>query len=141
MRRPDFNALRDAMLADGIAPRHAIRATRELRDHYDDLVQAQLADGVAEVAAREHAARELGRMEDIAAAMNAQRELKTWVYRYPRTAVVVYPLACLAALPAVPVIAGVARAPRLARWGVSFLAAGAFTALLFLLLQLAITLS
>jgi hypothetical protein len=141
MRNPDFNALRDTMLAAGIAPRHATRATRELRDHYDDLVQERLANGEQDAVARDHAAEALGAMDAVVAAMSARRELKTWVYRYPRTAVIVYPLACLAALPAVPVIAGVTHAPQVARWGLSFLAAGAFTALLFLLLQLTITLS
>ena len=42
-------------------------------------------------------------------------------------------------LPAVPVIAGVAKAPLLARWGASLLLAGFFTATMMLVLQLSIS--
>jgi len=71
-------------------------------------------------------------------AMSARRELKTWAFRFPRAAIVIYPLACLAALPAVPVVAGIANASVIARWSASLLAAGLFTAALLLLLQLSI---
>ena len=73
MRNPEFNALRDAMLAAGVAPRHATRTTHELRDHYDDLVQERLANGEQVAAARNHAAEALGEMDDIVAAMSARR--------------------------------------------------------------------
>ena len=136
MHDPDFTALRSSLLRHGIAPRHAERAADEVRDHYEDLVAELRTRGVAD--ARREAALALGRFEDIVAAMNERRDLKTWAFRFPRTALVVYPLACVAALPAAPVIAGIANAPILSRWGASMLAAGAFTAVLLLLLQLTI---
>ncbi len=138
MREPDFNDLAARLLQSGIAPRHAHRTVNEIRDHYDDLVDAALEEGVSRRKARLRAAHELGRIDDLVAEMSARRELKTWAFRYPRAAIVVYPLACLAVLPVAPVFAGIANAPLLARWGASLLAAGLFTAALLLVLQLSI---
>ena len=138
MREPDFNDLAARLVESGIAPRHAHRTVQEIRDHYDDLVDAALAEGSTSQTARRQAAHELGRIEDLVSEMSARRELKTWAFRYPRAAMVVYPLACLAVLPAAPVNAGIANAPLLARWGASLLAAGLFTGALLLVLQLSI---
>ena len=138
MREPDFHKLSTRLLAKGIAPRHAHRAVNEIRDHYDDLVDAAVDAGASSRDARSRAARELGRMDELVSQMSARRELKTWAYRYPRAAIVVYPLACLAVLPALPVSAGIANASLLARWGASLLAAGLLTGVLLLVLQLSI---
>ena len=138
MREPDFNGLASQLLEHGIVPRHVHRTVNEIRDHYDDLVDAAVDSGASSREARLQATRELGSMEDLVAQMSARRELKTWAFRYPHAAIVVYPLACLAALPAVPVNAGIANAPLLARWGAALLAAGLFTAALLLVLQLSI---
>lgn len=138
MHEPDFADLATRLVHCGIATRHAQRTVNEIRDHYDDLVDAAVADGASQRDARVVAAREIGRLEDLASRMSACRELKTWDYRYPRAAMIVYPLACLAVLPAMPVKAGIANAPLLARWGASLLAAGLFTAALLLVLQLSI---
>ena len=138
MREPDFNQLARRLLRSGIAPRHAHRAVNEIRDHYDDLVDAAVDGGASSQAARRQAADKLGSTDCLVAAMNARRELKTWAFRYPLAAVVFYPVACLVALPAVPVFAGIANASVVARWGASLLAAGLFTAALLLLLQLSI---
>jgi len=138
MREPDFNDLATRLVQSGIPRRHAHRTVDEIRDHYDDLVDAAIDAGVTSREARYQAARELGRIDDLVSEMSARRELKTWAFRYPRAAMVVYPLACLAVLPAAPVNAGIAHAPLLARWGASLLAAGLFTAGLLLVLQLSI---
>lgn len=107
MREPDFSDLATRLLKSGITPYHAHRTVNELRDHYDDLVDAAVDDGANSKNARRRAAAELGAMEDFVAEMASRRELKTWAYRYPQLAVVVYPLACLAVLPAIPVFAGI----------------------------------
>lgn len=138
MREPDFNDLATRLVQSGIAPRHAHRTVNEIRDHYDDLLDAAVERGASRREARLLAAQELGRIDDLVSEMSARRELKTWAFRYPRAAMVVYPLACLAVLPAAPVNAGIANAPVLARWGASLLAAGLFTAALLLVLQLSI---
>ncbi|MGB5689108.1 MAG: permease prefix domain 1-containing protein [Woeseiaceae bacterium] len=138
MREPDFNWLAQRLLKSGIAPKRAHRAVNEIRDHYDDLVDAAVDSGASSQDARQLAASQLGSMDDLVAAMSARRELKTWAFRFPRVAVVIYPLACLAVLPAAPVFAGVANASVIARWSASLLAAGLFTATLLLVLQLSI---
>lgn len=138
MREPDFQRLVLQLEQHGIATRHARRTASELQDHYEDLVGALTAEGTAGEEAQVQASRRLGAMDDVVAEMSARRELKTWAFRYPYLAVVFYPLACIAALPAMPVIAGIANAPVVARWGVSMLAAGLLTAALMLLLQVSI---
>jgi hypothetical protein len=140
MREPDFNDLATKLLKSGIAPRHAHRTVNELRDHYDDLVDAAVDDGATRKKARRHAAVGLGPMDDFVSEMASRRELKTWAYRYPRLAIVVYPVACLAVLPAVPVVAGIAHRTALMRWGASLLGAGVVTAVMLLVLQLSIIL-
>jgi hypothetical protein len=140
MREPDFNALATRLLKSGITPYHAHRTVNELRDHYDDLVDAAVDAGANSKNARRRAATELGTMDDFVAEMASRRELKTWAFRYPRLAVVVYPLACLAVLPAMPVFAGIAHRATVMRWGASLLGAGLVTALMMLTMQLSIIL-
>ena len=54
---------------------------------------------------------------------------------------IAYSVACIAVLPAVPLIAGVVNAPALARWiGCAFLS-GLVTATMLLVMQLVITLT
>jgi hypothetical protein len=138
MREPDFSALASRLLKIGLSPRHAHRTVNELRDHYDDLVDAAVDGGANSETARFRAAEVLGPTDDFIAEMASRRELKTWAYRYPHLAVVVYPLACLAALPAMPVIVGIANRTAIARWGASLLAAGLVTSVLLLIMQLSI---
>ncbi len=138
MRRPEFQALSERMIDAGIAPRYARRAVSEMRDHYEDLLEAGREKGLQHDAAQERALRELGQFDDLVQQMASRPELRSWASRYPRTAIVVYPLACLAALPAVPVTAGIANASLLARWGASLVAAGLVTAGMLLILQLSI---
>ena len=140
MREPDFGSLATALLKNGIAPRHAHRAVNELRDHYDDLLDAAVDEGASSRTARRSAAKQLGSLDEFVQQMAACRELKTWSFRYPRLAVVVYPLACLAMLPAAPVLAGIAHRETLLRWGTSLLAAGLVTAVMLLVMQLSILL-
>jgi hypothetical protein len=140
MREPDFSSLATELLRMGITPHHVQRTVHELRDHYDDLVDAAVDGGANSKAARRIASRQLGSIEEFAAEMSSHRELKTWSFRYPRLAVVIYPLACLAILPGIPVFAGVAHRSALMRWGTSLLAAGLVTALMFLTMQLSIIL-
>lgn len=138
MREPDFNALSNELLKSGISRRHAYRAVSELRDHYDDLLDAAVDNGANSKAARRIASAQLGSLERFASEMASHRELKTWSFRHPGLAAVFYPLACLAVLPAIPVFAGIAHRNALMRWGTCLLAAGLVTALMLLLLQLSI---
>ena len=138
MPEPEFRVLEERLIDAGIAPKRVQRTVNEIRDHYEDLVEAGLKRGLERRSAQEQALRELGEVDDLVREMAAHPELKGWASRYPRTAIVVYPLACLAVLPAVPVFAGVANASLIARWGASLVAAGLVTAGMLLILQLSI---
>lgn len=140
MHDSDFNALASQLLSNGISPRHARRTVNELRDHYDDLMDAAVQNGASSKLARCRAAEQLGSVDDFVAAMASRRELKTWAFRFPKLAVVVYPLACVAVLPALPVFVGIAHRDLLTRWGTALLAAGLITATMMLVLQLSILL-
>ncbi len=138
MRNPEFRTFARRLLDAGIARKYVHRTVNEMRDHYEDLVAAGMDEGLRRGAAHERALAQLGQADDLVEEMAAHPELKSWASRYPRTAIVVYPLACLAVLPAVPVVASVANAPLLARWGASLIAAGVVTAGMLLILQLSI---
>ena len=141
MHRPDFDALRAGLLRAGVAPRNVRRAMLELGEHYDDLVDEALAAGMDPSDAEHQARRALGDLECIAAEIAARPELRGWAWQHPRLALIVYPVACIAVLPALPLIAGVANAPALARWiGCAFLG-GLVTATMLLVMQLVITLT
>ncbi len=140
MRDPDFADLGRRLMQSGIAARHVDRALFELEDHYADLVEEGLETGMSSDDARARAIARLGDPGEFVRQMRARPELRSWAFRYPRAALLFYPVACLAALPAVPLIAGIEHAPQLARWGMSLLLAGAFTTTLLLVLQLSIVL-
>ncbi len=140
MPRPDLSSLRHELLRSGISPRHVHRAITELDEHFDDLVEERLDDGRDRQAAECAALEALGSLACVAEAMRGQPALKSWAWRYPQLARLVYPLACVVALPAVPVIAGVQHASLVFRWAACLLIGGFVTASMFLMLQLSITL-
>lgn len=140
MRKPDFDNIAAHLTTGGISPRRAHRAVNELRDHYDDLVDAALHSGASNRQASTTAIQQLGSCDEFIAAMLSRPDLKTWAFRYPRFALLIYPLACLAVLPAAPVLVGVAHGAIIARWGASLLLAGVVTATMLLMMQLSIVL-
>jgi hypothetical protein len=137
----NIRRLRSELLQAGIAPRHVRRTISEIQDHMDDLVAARLASGCDLAAARRRACEEMGELASVVEAMRACPELQCWGYRYPRLALIVYPLSCLALLPIVPLFVGVAHARDVARWSACLLFAALVTASMFMSLQLAIALS
>lgn len=141
MPRPGVTALRDELLRAGIAPRHVYRTITELDDHFEDLVSEAIDDGCAQSAAEQRATDKLGDLTQVALAMRAQPDLKGWAWRWPKVAVVFYPLACIAALPAVAFVVGAQNAASIGRWLIGLLVAGFVTAFMFLLLQLSILLA
>lgn len=141
MPRPDLESLSDELYRSGIAPDCVRRAVAELDDHFEDLVLEQLQQGQGRDAAERVALRQLGDLDVVADFMRAEPGLRSWAWRWPKLALVVYPIACLAALPAVPFIAGVEHRASIARWTAGLLIAGLFTASMFLVLQLAIVMA
>ena len=141
MSRPDLGRLPARLLRSGVAPRHVQRTVAELDAHFDDLVDEALGNGSDRARAECRAIKQLGDIELLADVVCARPELRSWAANYPRIAIVIYPLACLAVLPAVPLIAGVANASHLARWIACALLSGIVTAAILLVLQLSITLT
>lgn len=135
------NRLRRELIAAGIAPRHVRRTIAELQDHYDDVVDQELAAGADRLTACRHARERLGRVDDIVAAVRARPELRSWAFRFPRLAAFVYPLTFVALLPAAPVLIGYANAGLIVRWVACLFLGALVTAGLLLFLQLAITLT
>ena len=141
MLRPDFKEFQAHLRHSGVAHRHADRISDELRDHFEDLVDNALVDGVDVATANKHACESLGDLRSIALDICSRPELSSWAFRHPRLALIAYPLMCAAVMPAVPVIAGVAHAPLLARWGMSLFFGSIATAAILLAMQLSITLT
>lgn len=83
MRRSQFEALTETLLRGGIAPRHVRRYVGELKDHYDDLVEAARKTGVSVPEAERDAFTRMGDADDLAKAMLARDDLKSWAARYP----------------------------------------------------------
>jgi hypothetical protein len=78
-----FENLRERLLCGGVAPRHVRRYLRELRDHYDDLLSAELARGADLATARETAWARLGTEESLARGMLERPELRSKAARFP----------------------------------------------------------
>lgn len=79
-----LEALSDRLLREGVAYRHVRRYVRELRDHYDDAVRAEIAKGKTAEAARVTALYRLGSMDDLAREMISKPELRALSARFPR---------------------------------------------------------
>lgn len=141
MPRPDFNRLAGELMRAGVSPRHVRRTVVELSDHFDDLVDEGIGLGMDVRAAEKMARRNLGELPGLVTAIRERPELLSWAHRFPHVALAVYPLTCLALLPALPVLTGVAHAQQLARWAMSIFLSGLVTAAMFLVLELSIILT
>ncbi len=141
MRRPAADRLRSRLVERGVAQREVERLLDELGDHFDDLVAASLAAGIDRARAEARAEAQLGDVADIERAVLAQPSLRSWAWRWPKIARLVYPAAWLAALPLVPIAAGMRHADSIVRWTICLAAGAAVTATILLMLQLSIRLA
>jgi hypothetical protein len=83
MPQPRFDRLSERLLSAGVAPRHVRRTVRELSDHFDDLVREEKDGGAARALAETRALSRLGQEDDLAAAMLARPELRSFMARFP----------------------------------------------------------
>jgi len=141
MRDPMFDTLRSELLESGVAPRHIRRLVSELSDHVEDLRLEALSDGKSEPEAYEFATARIGDQKLIAECMRENIEFRTWIYRYPRIALVYLPVAWALMLPAAPVFAGFANPAIVFRWGAALMLSAGVTAGMLLCMQLAIILT
>jgi hypothetical protein len=86
-----FDDLRERLLLGGIAPRHVRRYLRELSEHLDDLTAQQRQAGYDGEEAASRARARLGDDEELAAAMLAQKQLRSWTARAPWAVFLVLP--------------------------------------------------
>ena len=140
MPEPDFNRLREMLFDAGIAPRHTRRTVLELSEHYADLKEDLIRQGLDGRRAESEASRQLGPLDEIARVIRTRPELRCWAYRSPRIGRVVLPIAWAVALPVTPIVASIEYAPAIARWGAIVSLSAAITAAMFLILELSITL-
>ena len=141
MPSPDFDKLRVRLLRSGVAPRYVVRAISELRDHIEDIESEAVELGLPQEAARAHASERIGAIESIAKQYLNKPELKRWVYRHPRTARVVLPIAYVMILPVIPIIAGIENAQFIARWCACMLLSAIVTATMLLVMHLSIAIT
>lgn len=138
MPKPDLSQLQNELLRAGISPRHVRRTVDELSDHFEDLVEHALIEKNDIQAAKQRALDELGDYRDIANAIRLHPEFRCWALRFPRLALVLYPLTYFVLN---PVMVGVNHAADLARWMTCIFLGGAATAAIFLFMQLSIALT
>ncbi|MEJ2257052.1 MAG: hypothetical protein P8X98_08580 [Woeseiaceae bacterium] len=141
MARQDLDTLRGRLLHAGIAPRFVARAVAELGDHLVDIESEAAEHGVAREAAATRAAERLGTIEVIAQQYLDRPEMRSWFFRYPRLARVVFPVAYALLLPALPICAGIRHASALGKWLASLLLGGLVTMAMLLVMQLSIILT
>lgn len=141
MRSRAAQRLRTRLVERGVAPRQVERLLVELGEHFDDLVAASVEAGLHREEAEARAERQLGAAADIERAVLSQPSLRSWAWRWPMVARVVYPVAWLAALPLVPVAAGMRHSDSILRWMICLAAGAAVTAAMLLVLQLSIRLA
>jgi hypothetical protein len=92
-----FHELKERLLRAGVAPRHVRRYLSELADHFADLTEEeqQTARNLAE--AQSAALARLGKTENLAKALLAQRQFQSWFARAPWVMFGFVPLICLGA--------------------------------------------
>lgn len=91
MSRQRFESLRERLLAAGVAPRHVRRYLRELEDHYEDALRAELAHGSDPANASVAAWARLGTEESLTQGMLQRPELQSKAARFPVLALGVAP--------------------------------------------------
>ena len=140
MPEPDFAELYRHLLNSGVSPAFVRRTIDELRDHYDDLKQENVLNGVPDHEAGFIASNQLGKLNVIAAQVESRAELRRWSYRYPSMGRLALPILYVAALPMVPIVASVNHAHTFVRWGAILILSALITASLFLAMQVSISL-
>lgn len=132
--------MRDEMLRNGVSARVVARAIAELDEHYTDLETEGLSRGMTPADAADFAALQLGHPETLISQVSQRPELRSWMFRYPRIARVLLPVAWLVLQPVRPVFAGVEHFSSIVRWSACLLLSALVTATMMLVMQLSLTL-
>jgi hypothetical protein len=135
MRAPDFDTLARELEAIGAAPSIISRTRQELSDHYADIRAAALAAGLSHAAARREAAKSIGSLDIIVAAVAARPNLLDWRHRWPKAAIYVDSLTYCLLWPATPFVYCATHPAGIVRWSLSSSLAVCVTGSLLLGLQ------
>lgn len=73
------------MIAGGVDPKYVKRTVQELQDHYDDLKDSSIRNGLSEAEADREAEEKIGNLHDIAVEATNKRELRSWISLHPKT--------------------------------------------------------
>jgi hypothetical protein len=109
-----FERLRARLLRGGIAPRHVQRYLRELHDHYEDALQAELVQTADVGVASEAAWARLGTEESLAESVLERPELRSTAARFPALVFGAGPVLGWLALP-IAIMAGLSLLPEASR--------------------------
>jgi hypothetical protein len=132
--------MRNEMLRNGVSARVIARTVAELDEHYSDLESEGMSGGMTMADAEEFATRQLGRPEALVAQVSQKAELRSWMFRYPRMARVLLPVAWIILQPVRPVFAGIEHFSSIVRWSTCLLLSALVTATMMLVMQLSLTL-
>src|SRR5688572_24957535 len=75
--------VRRRLLREGFSRTYANRTARELQEHWEEIVEERVADGVSEGEAIEEASRRLGSAETIAEELCLRMRDSSWLGRNP----------------------------------------------------------
>lgn len=83
------------LIRGGVAPKFVERTLIELDAHYRDLKSQAIADGFSETVAREKANNAIGDEKTLIKEILNKQELKSWLWRYPKSIFLLVPLLIL----------------------------------------------
>src|SRR3954467_10455754 len=84
MRKPSFGAeIRSRLLRAGFSRVYANRSARELQEHWDEIVDECLRNGLSESAAQNEAATRFGSADALAKEFTARMERSSCLRRHP----------------------------------------------------------
>ncbi len=83
MLPPESKHLRERLLCGGVALRHVERFMRELGEHYDDALRAELSRGLDRLSAERAAWLRLGSVDSLVQSALARPELRSKAARFP----------------------------------------------------------
>src|SRR5262245_46328197 len=80
---PQFESLRERLLQGGISPRAVRRYLRELREHFDDVLRAEVGAGASRAQAERSAWQRLGSEDELLRSALDRPELRAIGARLP----------------------------------------------------------
>ena len=135
MRKPTFKALIKEMRVAGFSRRQIQRTVDELQDHFLDIVSEAMEAGKSSREAAVEAKERLGSDKQIANAILAIPELRSWASRH---ADILRPVQLLVLAPLMPIIVCFESGETISRWIAAACISALITASMFLSIQILI---